>query len=493
MRFSELVNIAKPEIGTLNVQNDFAINKLCYRSDIVQLDDVFFAIKGLKFDGNNFISDAIRRGAKAIISDYLPKDISIPIYNVRDCRKALAIMSNIYFGFPSLKLKMVGVTGTNGKTTVTNIINHTLVRDGKRTGLIGTNGNFINNVKFETSFTTPESVELNELLNKMVQENVEYVTMEVSSHSLELKRVYSIEFDTVVFTNLTHDHLDFHVTMENYFNSKKILFDTIPGVNKKGTKTYSIYNSDDKYGEKIIADNKSDKISYGLENSVYSVKNLSMTFSKMNFDIISSTSSTDNIHIESSLIGKFNVYNILAAVAVLKTQDISDNTIIEGISTFIPVDGRFNQIKLNNGAIAIIDYSHTPDSLSKALTTIREIQASNKSEGKLITVFGCGGDRDKSKRPVMGVTASELSDYVIITSDNPRSENPFDIINDIISGITKNNSYIVSNREEAIKQALAMSKADDIILIAGKGHETYQEINNVKHHFSDREVVEKFI
>ncbi len=488
--------IAKTEAEIVDFDKsfDFEVNKLCASSNEVESGDVFFAIKGFKSDGNAFIADALAKGAKAVITDSEVDIIDSRIFKVKDCRKMMALMSNVFYGYPSKKMKMIGVTGTNGKTTVTSIINHVLQSVGKKTGLIGTNGNYINKRFIKADHTTPESVDLNRLLKEMADDGVEYVTMEVSSHSLALKRVFGIEFDAVIFTNLTPEHLDFHNTIEEYFEIKKILFDSMKRINDKGNNTSAIYNCNDEYGMKIVSTSPAERIAYGFECGTYSAKDLKMDFYGMSFDVLvpRNGEDTEKIQIKTRLTGRFNVHNILAAISALRVFKVSYKEISGAIREFEPVDGRFNVIELKNGGVAVIDYSHTPDSLLKALLSIREILNENKSGGKVITVFGCGGNRDKTKRPVMGEVAVNNSNEVIITSDNPRDEDPMEIINDIKAGITSDNYIVEENRELAIKKAVEHSKKFDIILIAGKGHETYQEIKGVKSHFSDREIVEKY-
>ncbi|RPI15249.1 MAG: UDP-N-acetylmuramoyl-L-alanyl-D-glutamate--2,6-diaminopimelate ligase [Ignavibacteriae bacterium] len=495
MFFAEMIMKSGTNILDSEIRLNFEVNRLRYNSKLVEPGDVFFAIRGLKTDGNKYINDAIKNGARAVISDTANGHYEPIIYHVPDCRKTLAEMSNAYYDFPSHKMKMTGVTGTNGKTTISSIINFVLELNDKKTGLIGTNGNYINKRFLKSEYTTPESLELNELLDMMYKEGVEYVTMEVSSHALAMKRVYGLEFDIAVFTNLTPEHLDFHNTIEEYFDAKKTLFDSMKKINLKNNKTFAIYNSDDKYGREIVSSSESERISYGFGSSSYSIDNLDMTFDGMNFDMRVPLNGEGKswINIETKLIGKFNVYNILAAVAALKSLGIKYDIIRQGISEFAPVEGRFNQIRLSSGAIAIIDYSHTPDSLLKALTTIKEIMESGNSTGRIITVFGCGGDRDKKKRPVMGEIAVKYSNETIITSDNPRTEDPVDIIEDIKAGIKSGNYKIEDNREKAIELACKEAKEGDIILVAGKGHETYQEIMGIKYHLSDKEIVQKFI
>ncbi len=493
MKFSEMITSAEKEIIDLDKSFDFEVNKLCYSSKDIEKNDIFFAIKGYKTDGNKYIPDAINKGAMAVITDGEPDVMDPRIYHVNDCRKTMAQLSSSFYGNPSAKMKMVGVTGTNGKTTVTNIIYHVLQSSGLKTGLIGTNGNYINKRFLKTEHTTPESVDLNRLLREMADEEVEYAVMEVSSHSLYLKRVYGIEFDIAVFTNLTEEHLDFHETMEDYFGAKKVLFDSMKRIGTKGITPAVIYNCNDENGAKIVSTSEAERISYGFGCGTYSAKNLDMDFGGMSFEVLvpRNGEGIEKVKIKTRLTGKFNVHNILAAIAALKALKLKYNDITKSIEEFEPVDGRFNRIKLSSGASAIIDYSHTPDSLLKAITTIREILDTNKSNGKIITVFGCGGNRDRAKRPLMGKIAAENSDEAIITSDNPRDEEPLDIIEEIKAGITKDNYSVEPDREEAIKKAVTMAKKGDVILVAGKGHETYQEITGVKHHLSDREIVEK--
>jgi UDP-N-acetylmuramoyl-L-alanyl-D-glutamate--2,6-diaminopimelate ligase len=505
MKFSELILSSQGEVKTITGGNfseftdelkiDFEINKLCYNSKLVEYGDVFFAIKGFTSNGNDYIEQAISGGAMAVISDEKGPQNGHPVYRVDDARKAMAVMSNIYYGFPSRKMNIIGITGTNGKTTVAHLINHVLELEGKHTGLIGTNGNVINKRFFKTEHTTPESIELNSMLNMMADENVEYVTMEVSSHALALKRVYGIDFDIGIFTNLSSDHLDFHKTMEDYFRSKKILFDSIERINKKGNKTAVIYNVDDEYSRKIINGSEAERVSYGFQTAAYSIDGLKMSFDGMKFDILIPLNGEgkDRISIKSKLTGRFNVYNILASVSALRTLGLSYKAIRKGVEDFEPVEGRFNRIKLTNKASAIIDYSHTPDGLLKALVAIKEIMGTSGNSGKIITVFGCGGNRDRSKRPVMGHIAAENSDHVIVTSDNPRFEEPLSIIEEIKAGIRSDNYEIEEDREKAIEKAIEISRAGDVILIAGKGHEDYQEIRGVKYHLIDKEIVEKFI
>lgn len=489
-----MIRIAEDEVIDTTKLLDFAVSKLCYNSKEAEPNSVFFAIKGYYTDGNHFIKDALEGGAAAVFTDGEPGISDSRILKVKDCRKLMAILSSSFYGSPSKNMKMIGVTGTNGKTTVTNLINFVLQSSGKKTGLIGTNGNYINKRFLKTGHTTPESVELNRLLKEMNDEEVEYVIMEVSSHSLVLNRVFGLDFDIAVFTNITREHLDFHGNMESYFEAKKILFDSMKRVSRKGLIPAVIYNCNDELGAKIVSKSEAERISYGFGCGTFCAKNPEMDFNGMSFDVLvpRNGENLDKLRIRTKLTGKFNIHNILAAVASLKSLGLKYKEIADSIAQFHPVDGRFNQIKLCNDAIAIIDYCHTPDSLMKAITTIREILEGNKSKGRIITVFGCGGNRDKTKRPIMGEIAGKFSNEVIITSDNPRDEDPFSIIEEIKTGFKSDNYTIEENRELAIRKAVEMSNKGDVVLIAGKGHETNQEIKGVKYHLSDKETALKY-
>ena len=445
-------------------------------------------IKGVNTDGHRFILDAINNGAMAVIledNNSVPDDIFVHEKKakilVADSRKALAEISCALYKNPSEKIKLIGITGTNGKTTTTYFIKSILETAGEKTGLMGTIANYIGDEEIKSSLTTPESNDLNELLYRMYNEGCGYAVMEVSSHSLVLKRVYGLNFSSAVFTNITSDHLDFHVTFENYLSAKKILFDSL------SSSSFAIYNSDDSHSKKLISNSKANLVSYGTSsNSDFVLKNISYDLSGTTFTV---EHKGDSFPVSTSLIGKFNAYNACAAFAVGFTSGIKEEKIIEGIKNTKQVPGRFEVISKGNKKV-IIDYSHTADSLEKALLAVKDIV---KDSAPVYTVFGCGGNRDKTKRPIMGKIATELSNYVFVTSDNPRFENPFDIINDIKAGITKDNYKVIENREEAIFYAIKSSEDNAVILIAGKGHENYQEKKGIRNHFSDREVAEKFL
>jgi len=393
----------------------------------------------------------------------------------------LAELSNSFYDEPSKKIKLIGVTGTNGKTTTTYFIKSIFETAGHKTGLVGTITNFIGDKEITSSLTTPESNDLNMLFQEMYSQGCKYAVMEVSSHSLVLKRVHKLNFSVGVFTNLTQDHLDFHQNFEDYLSVKKILFDNLD------SSALAIYNIDDPSGVKIIADSKAKIISYGsFESSDFKLMNIQFDLNGTNFTV---KYNDQEYKASTCLVGDFNAYNACAAFSAAMLVGIDSETILQGIKNTKPVPGRFEVISSKNKKV-IVDYSHTPDSLEKVLLAIRKII---KNDKPVYAVFGCGGNRDRTKRPMMGKIASEIADNVIITSDNPRFEEPMTIIEEIKSGISKKNYTVIENREEAIKDAIQSSEDDAVILVAGKGHETYQEIKGIRNHFSDKEIAEKYL
>lgn len=487
MELANLLNNVKAIQVTGEIDRN-QITGIFHDSRKVIKNSVFVAIKGYKFDGHKFIADAISKGAIAIV---LEDDAAFPDFAitrqhaakilVKDSRTALAELSNCFFNQPSNKIKLIGVTGTNGKTTTTFFIKSVLEVAGFKTGLIGTVKNFIGDKEVSSSLTTPECNDLNQLLSEMLNAGCTHAVMEVSSHSLYLKRVHGVHFTVGAFTNLTQEHLDFHGSMENYLNSKKILFDSL------SNDDFAVYNLDDNYGQRIVNDSKAQKFSFGTSHKAdYKLDKIKIDLSGTRFTI---TRDNDVYNVSTSLVGDFNAYNASCAFAASDILGISREKIVEGISNTKQVPGRFEVIGRNEKKV-IIDYSHTPDSLEKALLAIRKIVG---KERPVYTVFGCGGNRDRTKRPVMGKIATEFSDKVIITSDNPRFEDPMDIINEIKAGIIKNNFMVCENRAEAIKTALQGAEDNAVILIAGKGHENYQEINGVRTHFSDKEIAEEYL
>ncbi len=505
MLLSDLINnlrvkkIFQTKYGKSVPFHDIQINKIECDSRNVTHGDLFVAIRGNVADGHKYIPDALANGAIAVIleDDKLYPDSYFMHNNVakivvEDSRQALAVIAASYYKYPSKKLQLIGITGTNGKTTTTYILKSIIENYIKaqninyKVGLIGTIANLINDRQIPTKLTTPDSIELQKLLANFYEEGAKWVVMEVSSHSLIQQRVHGIDYKIAIFTNLTPEHLDYHGDMGNYFKAKKILFDNL------NNDAYAISNFDDMYGKDIVMDTKATKFFYGLNKSadVYAT-DIQINFENLKFKI---HYGIDTIEIETPIVGKFNVYNCLAAISAALLLGIDLNLIKKSLMNLKPVNGRFESIKHPNAPVVIIDYAHTPDALEKCLGTIKEIIATNKKFGKIISVFGAGGDRDKTKRPIMGKVVSEISDYVIITSDNPRTENPEKIIADILTGISENkNVFIEVDRKKAIEKAFEIAKNNDVILIAGKGHEDYQIIGKEKIKFSDKEIVKNII
>jgi UDP-N-acetylmuramoyl-L-alanyl-D-glutamate--2,6-diaminopimelate ligase len=487
MELTQLLNSVKAIQVVGEVQRK-DISAIVYDSRKAIKNSVFVAVKGYKYNGHNFILDAINKGAIAVI---LEDNQAVPdqiFYHakaakilVKSSRIALAEISAAFYRRPSEKLKLIGVTGTNGKTTTTYIIKSVFETAGFKVGLLGTIANYIGEKEIKSSLTTPEASDTNELLFEMVQSGCSYAVMEVSSHSLFLNRVTNLYFSGAIFTNITSEHLDFHKNFENYLSSKRILFASL------ASSAFGVYNLDDPYSPHVILGSKAQLFSYGTaSNADFLISDIKFDLDGTKFDI---TYNNKQYAVSTSLIGGFNAYNCCAAFAASVLSGVKEEKALEGIKNASQVPGRFEVISSGNKKI-IIDYSHTGDSLEKTLLVIRDIV---KDENPIYTVFGCGGDRDKSKRPVMGRIAASLSDKVIITSDNPRNENPFEIINEIKSGINKDNYKIIENREEAIAETINNSEENSVILIAGKGHEDYQEIAGVKYHFSDKEIVYKYL
>ncbi|HOJ06590.1 MAG: UDP-N-acetylmuramoyl-L-alanyl-D-glutamate--2,6-diaminopimelate ligase [Ignavibacteriota bacterium] len=487
MELTQLINSVSSIQITGNIQRK-DVADIVYDSRKVQKNSVFVAVKGFNNDGHRFLQEAIAKGAIAVVvedNEALPDDLithsQIAKILVKDSRKALAELSKGFYKNPTSTLKLIGITGTNGKTTSAFILKNIFQSNGYKSGLIGTIANYIGTEKVDAKLTTPESNDLNKMFYEMIQSGCEFAVMEVSSHSLILNRVYGLDFKTAIFSNITSDHLDFHKSFDDYLKAKKILFDNL------NNSSFAIINKDDKNSEQIVKDSKAEVFTYGIsDGSDYKIKNIIYDLTGTDFTI---TYKKTDYKIHTSLIGVFNAYNAASAFAAAHCLGFSTEKIVKGIESTPQVPGRFEVLGKGMKKI-IVDYSHTADSLEKALQAIREIV---KDKKQVVTVFGCGGDRDKTKRAVMGKIASELSDKVFVTSDNPRTENPLSIIDDIKKGISKNNFELEENREEAIKKAIQSSNDSAVVLIAGKGHESYQEINGVRNHFSDQEVALKYL
>lgn len=489
MRLRDLLNnCLYEEISPTESILDSEISSITYDSRRASKDSLFVAIKGENHDGRDFIFDAIKKGSKGIVLEDNTEPMEgfitdgLFVIKVRDARKALACLSNNFFGRPSERLNIIGVTGTNGKTTTTFLIKTIIETWGRPTGLIGTISYSIRDRHHPAIHTTPEAIEFQSLLKEMLLSGCNYVVAEVSSHALKQKRVDYTRFSTAVFTNLTRDHLDFHRTMEDYYLSKRRLFTEL--LIKNGT---AVINRDDDWGKRLLSelsDLRPDLriITYGLEGGATIFPSVIERSSKGTSLVVKV--SEREICLDSPLIGLPNIYNILSAFSVALNLGIPDEIIRDGLNKNTVVRGRFEKVEVGQDFLCIIDYAHTPDALKRLISTTREIVP----KGRIVTVFGCGGNRDKGKRPIMGQIATELSDFVIVTSDNPRNEDPEVIISDIISGVTKDNYEIVPDRAEAIKRAISIARRGDAIVIAGKGHEDYQEIRGKRERFSDRDV-----
>jgi UDP-N-acetylmuramoyl-L-alanyl-D-glutamate--2,6-diaminopimelate ligase len=480
------------QYGKMLPTQETQVSGICYDSREVRLGDLFVAIPGTALDGHRFIDNAIANGASVVVvqDDAARPDMffvhaGVVKVVVPDTRKALARMAANYYGRPSHRLRLIGVTGTNGKTTTTHLIKSILEAGGETVGLIGTIEYRIGGEVIPATHTTPESLELNRLLARMVERGCTAAVMEVSSHSLALSRVEGLEFRAGVFTNLTQDHLDFHGTMEAYFGAKKLLFDDLPA------DASAVINADDSRGEEMVHDTRARRLSYGiLTPANFRAQDVELSIAGTRFVI---THDGMRTLVESQLTGRFNVSNLLAAYSTGVALGLPEEQIVRGISALKAVRGRFEQIASPAGWTAIVDYAHTPDALENCLRTIHEVMP-GQGAGKIITVFGCGGNRDAGKRPVMGRIASELSDVVVVTSDNPRREDPKTIVDQITSGVLSGAElHREIRRREAIRLGLSLARRGDVVLIAGKGHETYQVVGETRSHFDDREEVEAFI
>ncbi len=454
------------------------VSKIAYDSRSVKKGDVFVCIKGYSTDGHKYVKSACENGAAAIVaSDEVCADV--PVVYVEDTRLALAQMSKAYFNNPLKDIKLIGVTGTNGKTSVTYLIKAMLEAQNIKVGLIGTNQNMIGERVIPTERTTPESYELYKMFSEMANEGVGCVVMEVSSHALDLNRVGGCEFETAVFTNLTQDHLDFHENMENYFAAKSKLFSMCKN---------AVINIDDEYGMRILDKCSKNVISYSIDKaSDARAQGIHISAKGVEYELLCGDKSYSA---SVAIPGKFSVYNSLAAICAAKTLNISMKTCLDALKSASGVKGRAEIVDTGTDFTVIIDYAHTPDGIENILSTVNEFK-----EARVITLFGCGGDRDKSKRPKMGKIAGELSDFLVVTSDNPRTEDPASIIDDIMSGVIESGcDYVrIENRYEAIRYALCNAKKGDIIVLAGKGHETYQILKDETIHFDEREIVREIL
>ena len=460
-------------IGT----TDLNVNDIQIDSRKVSEGCVFVAIKGVQVDGHTFIQTAIEKGAKVIVCENLPENKvdGVTYLVVENAQEAVAIMAHQFYNEPSTKIKLVGVTGTNGKTTVATLLFKLFSELGYKCGLISTVQNQIGSEIIPSTHTTPDAIQLNALLAKMVNENCTHVFMECSSHAIHQHRITGLQFVGGAFTNITHDHLDYHQTFEAYLEVKKSFFDHLPST------AFALSNLDDKNGANMLLDTKAKRLTYALHAPAnYKGKILENQLTGLVMLV-------NDVEVHCRLIGTFNAYNFLAVYGIAIQLGEASEKVLIALSALTGAEGRFDYIISSTNIIGIVDYAHTPDALENVLTTIAKLR---KGDEEVITVVGCGGDRDKTKRPIMAQVACDLSTKVFLTSDNPRSEDPNDILNDMEQGLTSaaKRKYIkIADRKEAIKAAISVAKAGDIILVAGKGHEKYQEVKGVKTHFDDKE------
>ena len=461
---------------------DIAVSSIAIDSRKVIKGTAFVAIIGVAQDGHNYIEKAIELGAKVIVCENMPALLveGVTYIKVANTQEAVAYMAHQFYDAPSTKIKLVGVTGTNGKTTIATLLFKLFSELGYTCGLVSTVQNQIGDQIIPSTHTTPDAVSLNELLKTMVDAGCSHVFMECSSHAVHQHRITGLQFTGALFSNITHDHLDYHKTFEAYIAAKKGFFDALPA------SAFAITNTDDKRGEVMLQNTKAKKLSYGLKSSAdYKGKILENALTGLVMLV-------NDIEVHFRLIGEFNAYNLLAVYGAAVNLGIESNTALTTLSMLAGAEGRFDYIISNKQVIGIIDYAHTPDALENVLATIKKLR---KGYEQVITVVGCGGDRDKTKRPIMAQTACDLSDKVILTSDNPRTEDPAAIIADMEAGLNtaaKRKYISIIDRKEAIKAAVEFAKPEDIVLVAGKGHEKYQEINGVKHPFDDKAILLAF-
>ncbi len=469
------------DIQQIQQSHERNITNIAFDSRKVVKDSLFVAVKGTVSDGHEFIEIAIERGANTIVCEVLPTTIKADICYIQvvDTNIALGDVATLYYENPTSKLQLIGITGTNGKTTTVSLLFELFRKLGYRVGLISTIHYKINDLVLPSTHTTPDPIQLNSLIHDMVLAGCDYVFMEVSSHAIDQQRIRGLDFKVAIFSNITHDHLDYHLTFDKYIKAKKQFFD---GLSKNA---YALVNVDDPNGRVMVQNTKATIKTFGLKkNADFKVKILENTLDGLHLSI-----NHKEVHVK--LIGQFNAYNITTVFATAMILDQDENDVLVAISDLETAEGRFDFIKYNQ-IVGIVDYAHTPDALQKVLETIKQV----KSNGKVITVVGCGGDRDKTKRPIMAKIACDLSDKIILTSDNPRTEDANTILREMETGITilkKKDTLSITDRAQAINAAVQLSTHGDIILIAGKGHEKYQDINGVKHPFDDKQILKEVL
>lgn len=477
MKLNQLVS----GLDIIEVKGDMEREIRGVQIDSRQVDKnyLFVAVRGTAADGHNYIGKAIEKGASAVLCEEIPADAdeSVTYVKVANTEQTTGSVATAFYGNPTSKLKLVGVTGTNGKTTIATVLYEMFRRMGHKAGLLSTVANYIDGEMIPTEHTTPDPITLNALLAKMVEAGCEYAFMEVSSHSIVQNRIGGLNFAGGLFTNITRDHLDYHKTFDNYIKAKKLFFDNLPAT------AFAITNADDKNGMVMVQNTKAQVKTYSVQSPAdFKAKIIECHFEGMYLEI-------NGREVGVQFIGKFNVSNLLAVYGAAVMLGKDPHEVLVALSAMHPVNGRFEALRSPSGYTAIVDYAHTPDALENVLNAIHGVL---DGKGEVITVCGAGGNRDKGKRPLMAREAVKQSDRVIITSDNPRFEEPQDIINDMLAGLTEEDMkkvIAIVDRRQAIKTACMMAKPGDVILIAGKGHEDYQDVKGVKHHFDDKEEV----
>ncbi len=451
----------------------------------VQNGSLFICIKGYTVDGHDFAESAVKNGAAAVLAER-PLNINVPVVIVKDTSRAMAVLADAFYGQPTKSLHLIGITGTNGKTTTSHLIEKIFADSGEKTGLIGTMYTKIADKTIETKNTTPESLTLQKTFKQMVDAGVNAAVMEVSSHALDLGRVHGCDYDVAVFTNLTQDHLDYHKTMEEYKRAKSLLFSQLGNTFNYDKPKFAVLNADDPASEMYCRSTAALVVTYGIDQKAdFKAESIHMTPKGTNFNLVIE----DAIYpIQMQLIGKFSVYNVLASISAAVVSGIGINEIIHSIESVEGVPGRFELVNAGQDFTVIVDYAHTPDSLENVLKTIQHF-----AEKKVFVIVGCGGDRDRTKRPLMAQIACSYATDPILTSDNPRSEDPIAILKEMEAGVQRNTYQVIPDRKEAIYTAVSQASTGDVILIAGKGHETYQIIGSVVHDFDDRLVARQAI
>ncbi|NCU16191.1 UDP-N-acetylmuramoyl-L-alanyl-D-glutamate--2,6-diaminopimelate ligase [Pallidibacillus pasinlerensis] len=486
MELHTLVNVL-PFAKIINDNGKIDIQSIEQDTRKVTNNTLFICIEGDKFDGHNFAHDAVKKGAVAVVANREIPDLRVPTIIVRDTKRAMAMLADVFYGHPSQQLFLIGVTGTNGKTSVSHIVDHIFNEAGKQTGLIGTLYTKIGEQKLETVNTTPDSITLQKTFQQMIQNGIDVVSMEVSSHALIQGRTWGCDYDVAVFTNLTQDHLDYHKTMDEYKKAKSLLFSQLGNQYSESRPKFAVLNGDDPVSDEYSRMTAANVITYGIESpSDVQAKNIRFTANGTSFDLETPVGHTT---VETNLIGKFNVYNVLSAIAVGIAANLPIDTIVNSLRSFQSVPGRFELVKAGQSFPVIVDYAHTPDSLENVLQTVKSLS----KDANIFCVVGCGGDRDRTKRPLMAQVACKYATNPIFTSDNPRTEDPKQILDDMVQGVIGLQYEVIQDRKEAIYHAIQHANNGDIVVIAGKGHEDYQIIGETKYDFDDRIVAKEAI